>query len=525
MRSEPLGPVPVETRRFATPQHLHPASIVLGVNLRQAIQALLFPVIAGFAAGGVFTLGFLVTIGVVALVYRAIAWQRFTFAFDGEVVRVEEGVLSRNRRSLDVARIQQVEIDRSAIQRLLGLAALRIETAGTSTEVEVELRVLPEDDAVALRDAVRAMRARALAGGGPAATSVPEAEPATAEIVRVPLTHVLVAAVTGAQLLVFPAVLLASLQFLGELMTAYLERALEQLVATGLVAPEELVVGPGWRTVAIVAVGAVVLSIVTAVVVGLLREANFTAIRVDDDLHLTRGLLSTRDSVVPLRRVQLVEVQRNWARRLLGFAAIRIHSAGGSADASRRVGIPLVPDTEVDRLVGALLPGVPGIPALTGHPPAALRRSVLRWVRPGLVPPAVVWVVWVVLPAELAGAVGWLGPARWYALAIPVVAALLGAVEYGQLAHGLTDRVLASRAGALSVTTAVAPVVKVQAASTRRSYFQRRLGLSTVTAHVAGPGGDVHVLDAGVAAASELHLRLTVHAASPAAAPAPEASV
>jgi putative membrane protein len=506
-----------EVQRFATPQRLHPASVVLGVNLRQFVQALLFPILAGLAAGGIFTLGFLLVAAVVGLAVRVLAWQRFTFAFDGEVVRVEEGVLSRHHRALDVARIQQVELDRSALQRLLGLAALRIETAGSSSEVEVELRVLPDADAVALREAVRASRAAVLAAGTPdAATGAPIPTEPAAEIIRVPLGHVVLAAVTGAQLLVFPALLAASFQFLGDLTTAYLERALDQLIETGLVAPDTLTVGPGWQTVTLFAIATIVLSFLTAVIVGVLREANFTVIRVEDDLHLTRGLLSTRDSVVPLRRVQLVEVQRNWARRLLGFASIRIHSAGGSGDASRRVAVPLVADGGVDGLLQALLPGVPGVPPLTPHPPTALRRAILRWVRPALFLPAAVWLAWAVLPAELAAAVAWLEPARWYVLALPVAAALLGAIEYRQLAHGLTDRVIAARQGALSVTTAVAPVVKVQAASSRRSYFQRRLGLATVTAHVAGPGGDVQVLDAGHDAATALQRELTAHAASPA---------
>lgn len=513
------GPgLPGEVRRFATPQRLHPASVVLGINLRQLIQALLFPVLAGFAAGGVFMLGFLLVAGMLGLVVRVLAWQRFTFSFDGEVVRVEEGVLSRHHRALDVARIQQVELDRSALQRLLGLAALRIETAGSSSEVEVELRVLPDADAVALREAVRASRAAALTGDGAdaKADAAASVDVAVTEIVRIPLGHVVLAAVTGAQLLVFPALLAASFQFLGDLTTAYLERALEQLIQTGLVAPDELTVGPGWTTVTLFALATVALSFLTAVVVGVLREARFTVTRVEDDLHLTRGLLSTRDSVVPLRRVQLVEVQRNWARRLLGFATIRIHSAGGSGDASRRVAIPLVTDDRVDELLSALLPEVPGVPPLTAHPPTALRRAILRWVRPALVLPGAVWLAWAVLPAGLRSAVAWVEPARWYVLALPVVAGLLGAVEYRQLAHGLTDRVVAARHGALSVTTALAPVVKVQGASMRRSYFQRLLGLATVTAHVAGPGGDVQVLDAGVEAAARLQRELTAHAASPA---------
>jgi putative membrane protein len=55
----------------------------------------------------------------------------------------------------------------------------------------------------------------------------------------------------------------------------------------------------------------------------------------------------------------------------------------------------------------------------------------------------------------------------------------------------------------------------VQALTSRRSLFQRRLGLTTLHAHVAGPEAVITVLDADAADAAHLHAQLTEHAASP----------
>jgi putative membrane protein len=484
---------------------------VLGVDLRQLVQAIVFPVFATFAAGRALTIGFLVLVGVIGLAIRLLAWQRFTFSFDGEVLRVEEGILSRNQRALDVARIQQVEIDRAWIHRVLGLASLRVETAGSSSDVEVELRVIPAADAEALRQAVR--ESKALVTGAPVGldgtTRDPEAAETPHEILHVPAGHVVLAAVTGVRLLVLPAVLAGALQLVGQNTTEAVDDAIGLLGDIGLVGPDGLqapTLGAGLTIAGLVLVA----SAVTAIVVGLLRDANYRVTRIGDDLHVSRGLLSTRDSVLPLRRVQLVDVQRNWLRRLLGFAAVRIHSAGGSGAADRRVMVPLLHDDAIDPLLRAVMPGVPGVPDLVGHPPMAMRRAVFRWTRPAAVVAAVLWLLPVLTPFEPADAL------RWVALGAVVVAGLLGIVEYRQLAHGLTDRVVARRRGALSISTSLAPVVKVQAASTRANLFQRRLGLATVTAHVAGPGGDVEVLDTSAGAAAALQARLTEHAANPA---------
>ncbi len=491
-------------------RRLHPASILLGIDLRQTIQALIFPLVAGFAAGGRVILVILAVFGVVALIGRTLAWQRFSFGFDGEVLRVEEGVLSRSHRALDVARIQQVEIDRGAVARLFGLAALRVETAGSSSEVEVELRVIPLADAEALRDELRRSKAAAgdaaSEGEGEHALSPPPAE----SVLRVPLRHVVLASVTGARLLVFPAIVGVAFQFVGDAFSDWAAERAEDLVE-GLLLGRGALDGFGWRLALLGVAATLVASVATAVVVGVLRDAGFRIERVGDDLSVTRGLLSTRSSVVPLRRVQKVEVHRNWLRRLLGFAAVRIHSAGGSGDADRRVTVPLLPERAIDDLLAEVLPGVAGIPALTAHPPAALRRTMFRWLRQAVLIGASAIIAWRYAPFGVPDVVPWLAGAL-----LPLFA-VLAVVEYRQLGHGLTARVVAARTGALSVVTSLAPVVKVQAASTRANPLQRRLGLIIVVAHVAGPGGDVVIADTGTERGHWLLDRLTEHAAEPVA--------
>ena len=498
---------------FNEPRRLHPASVLLGVPLAQAVQALIFPIVATLAAPLWVTVGLLIVVAVLGLVARSLDWRMRTFSFDGEVLRVDHGILSRNHRSLDVGRIQQVELQRGAIQRLFGLAAIRVETAGSAAEPEVDLRVVPEADAVALRAAVRASQQRRKGVDSAAENGEAGGGEAGVEVLKVPLSHVVIAAVTGARLLVLPAVIGGALQFVGNQVGPFIDDVVDRMIELGLAGETPAVSGPDWRLVAVGVVALLLLSVVAAIVVGVLRDANFTIRRVDEELHISRGLLSTRESVVPLRRVQLVAINRNWIRRLLGYATVRIRSAGGSTGGDGRVSVPLLPVTDVDRLLSEIMPNVPGVPELTSHPPAALRRALFRWLRPAVLAIAAVWFAPTVLP--FIDEAGWVADARGWVLLLLPVNAVLAVIEYRQLAHGRTELVVAARSGALSITTDIAPVVKVQAVSSRRSLFQRRLGLTTLLVHVAGPGALVTVLDAGEDAAATLHERLTEHAASP----------
>jgi putative membrane protein len=497
--------------RFGTPRRLHPASIVLGIPVAQLVQALLVPAFATFAAGGAITVGFLLLFGLVGLTARILSWQRKVFSFDGEVLRVDSGVLSRSHRSLDVARIQQVELQRGPLQRLFGLTALRIETAGSASEPEVDLRVLPEADALALRAAVRVSKARKT--GTATDADLAGEEPEARMVLKVPMTHVLLASVTGARLLVLPAVIGGAFQFIAQQVGNVIDQAAELLIEAGLTTPrDELLTGPDWTLVAAFAGLVAVLTVLAAMAVGVFRDGNFRIERIDDDLHVKRGLISTRESVVPLRRVQLVEVQRNWLRRLFGYTTVRMRSAGGSTGGDGRVTVPLLRLEDVDQLLTEVLPHVPGVPELRSHPPQALRRALFRWLRPAVTTITLVWLLPEVIGFLDVPAVEVL---RYAVFALIPLNILLAHVEYRHLAHGLTDRIVVSRRGALSITTSLAPVVKVQAVTSRQNLFQRRLGLTTLTAHVAGPGAVVEVMDAAAEDAAELHGQLSAHAASP----------
>lgn len=386
----------------SAPSTLHPVSVLIGVPLVQLVRALVIPAFAVLAGGrvGDRTPLLLLVLLLVGLGVRLLAWRRFRWSFDGDVVRVEQGLLSRSRRVVGVDRIQQVELDRPFVQRLLGVATLRIETAGSDEGPEVELRVLRLDEALTLRAALQPHRPASAASAPGAAAGAAADVVATDVVLRLPLHRVALASVTGAQLLLAPALLLGVVQLAGdrtdELLLGVVDRVVAMLDGGA---------GPGPATWVAGIAALLVASIVTTLVVAAVRDGGFTIVRVGDDLVLRRGLLGTRESTVPLRRVQVVRVAANPLRRALGVAQLRIHSAGGSAGGSavasgrggdRRAVIPLIAAADIEQLVADLLPAVGVLPQLRPHPPAARRRALWRRLR-GLagwaVPAAIGWTL------------------------------------------------------------------------------------------------------------------------------------
>jgi len=521
MRSETPHPMTRETSR------LHPVSVLVGVPLVQIFRALVIPAFAVIAGGrgGDRTPLLLLLLLLAGLTVRVLSWQRFTWSFDGDVVRVEQGVLSRSRRIVGVDRVQQVELERSFVQRLLGVATLRIDTAGSDAGPEIELRVLRFDDALALRAALQPAHtgpgAPAERDGTTGETAVHPSAAAEVEIIRLPLRRVALASVTGVQLLLAPALLLGALQLAGERVDELIDAAGAWLLELQAGAP-----APGLRTWLTGALALVTASLVTTLVVAIVRDGGFVVLRVGDELVLRRGLLGTRESTVPLRRVQVVRVTANPLRRMLGVASVRLHSAGGSsgggeggAGAGRRAVIPLVAQGEVEALLGALLPDFTSLPTLRPHPPAARRRASWRRLR-GLagwfVPATIGWAILADAPPGLdlpvpdaiaallaRDGAGWTVPLA-IGLLLIVAQVLLAGAEHRALAHGVDRDVVVARHGTLTRTLSVAPLARLQGVTRLRSWFQARRDLATVRAHVAGPGGDVVVLDADLTDAERL---------------------
>lgn len=428
--------------------------------------------------------------------WKVLAWSRFRYGLVGDVLVIEQGVLQRSRREVPLARIQQVDLRRKLRHRALGVAVVRVDTAGGSSGAEAVLEAIDDASAERLRAALLRRRAAdvdpaapapaapappgaagegsigdgALGAGGPTPsvpTTATAAEPV--ELIALQPAQLVVAGLTGSRLLAALPLAAAGVGLLFELPTATTEGILSSL-PTGTVA---IVTG---------AVIAVPVLLVAAVASSLLTDFGFTLVRSGSDLHLRRGLLDQREATLSLHRVQVVRVHQNLVRRRLGLHAVQLQSAGSGHESEgevSRLTIPYVTDAQLPELLDRVLPTDVAHPDLVPAPPAARRRSWLRVVGPATV--------------ALVLAAVWIGVATGSRLGALVLLAVLVAVadaelRYRNLGHVGTPSLVVARSGGFVRETAFVPVAKAQSTALTSSPFQRRAGLATLEIHVAGRG-------------------------------------
>lgn len=477
------------------PQRLHPASPVLDLVLSARQWA--FPLAILILSSGASVLLAPAALLILALIvgWKVLAWSRFRYGLVGDVLVIEQGVLQRSRREVPLARIQQVDLRRKLRHRALGVAVVRVDTAGGSSGAEAVLEAIDDASAERLRAALLRRRAATL---DPAAAGAPTAAPGAAgegsvgegalaapgpassaptagtaaepvELVALRPAQLVVAGLTGSRLLAALPLAAAGVGLLFELPTATTEGILSSL-PTGTVA---IVTG---------AVIAVPVLLIAAVASSLLTDFGFTLARSGSDLHLRRGLLDQREATLSLHRVQVVRVHQNLVRRRLGLHAVQLQSAGSGHESEgevSRLTIPYVTDAQLPELLDRVLPTDVAHPRLVPAPPAARRRSWLRVVGPATI-------------ALVVAAVG-IGVATGSRLGALVLLAVLVAVadaelRYRNLGHVGTPSLVVARSGGFVRETAFVPVAKAQSTALTSSPFQRRAGLATLEIHVAGRG-------------------------------------
>jgi putative membrane protein len=431
-------------------------------NLREILVGLVLGVIAG--SGGSPLLGLVLGLaGVgVALTVGYQRWRHTRYWVRTGALHLRQGVFTPDETSIPLGRIQAIDSAQGPIQRLFGVQALHVQTAGGGSEGEIVLRAV---------DAAEASRLRSVVG-------LPDPGPETGPAWRLSGGSLLVAALTAPQLGVILPVLGAAAAAGQDLFSAsegehLLDRAPHSAGALALIA-------------AALAGAALVVSVIGAVV----AFAGFAVTQDDGRLRIRRGLLQRRTASLPLARVHAVDVVEGVLRRPFGLASVRIETAGYRKEGTAaQTLLPLVRMADVPRLLTTLTPALgSGLDVPLQRPPARARRRYA-------LPPAIVGAV---LGAGVTVALAGASPAAW--AAIPALA-LAGAAE-GRLSYpaaGWSDdgRHLVIRRRVIARRTLVARVDRLQEHSTTASLLQRRADLADFHAAVgSGRTGRVDHLEA-----------------------------
>lgn len=475
-------PEPVAPEALLPEDHerrLHPGSwlFVLLQNLRQFIVPLLVLLFAGGRRDDGYP-WWLPMLGVGALVVVSI-WQYLTFRYriaDDRLI-VRSGLLERSVRQIPYSRIHNVAIHQSLLHRLIGVAEVRLESAG-GTKPEAEMRVLRLPEAMALEQLIRDRGSEPAAVTDGAAAAAPAGTTllalSTIEVVKLGL-------ISNRGMIVVAGAVALSFQVLPE-------RTMGRWLVEG--GREAFGYASGFATtwlakaLVIAAFVAVALALIRAfsVVLALVRYHGFRLQRQGRRLTVERGLLSRSRSSVPRRRIQAWTLREGLLHRLFARRTLEIDTASarggdGQGNATAQRGLdalaPIAPPDTCDAILQevAVLPSWPPAHWHGLHPRAWQRLllgdlvvtiglcAALAWFFQGWGALGLLWLPWSVLVARRHAA---------------------------RAGYAVDDTFVAVREGWWSRRWRVAELGKLQAVELRQSPLDRLFGMASVWCDTAG---------------------------------------
>ena len=474
MSAEGAAPAPAAEapwRRLSARMLLvHPVQEVV-----RAMPALFGLVVAGSGSGQG---GRWALIGVaLAIAAGTLRWFTTRYRVTPEQVQVRRGLLRRSLRAVSRDRVRTIDVSANPLQRVLGLVRLTVGTGLAERGPRgggVRLDGLDARDATGLRDALLHDRPRTATPG--AGLTAPEAVAAETELARLRPAWLAYAPFTLSGVLTIGAIG-------GFLLNAADDVHLDPRHLGVVDRAGEVLGGVPLVLAIVVALLAVVLLVAVCSTAG--YALAFWGYRLTRNpggtLHVTRGLLSTRATTIEERRLRGVELSEPLLLRWAGGARCDAIATGLGAGRGAERGTTLFPPgpraAAAHVAEDVLRRTEPVTVALTPHGPRARLRRYSRAFAGSAV----------LVAAAGTGAIAGIWPDTvWEGALVTVpLAAALAADRARSLGHAVTATALVARGGSLVRRRAMLSREGIIGITLRRSFFQRRAGLCTLTATTA----------------------------------------
>ena len=455
------------------PQRLHPLTLLLRVGASlPALLVILLPILRNpGSTENLTSLVLGVLYGLFALPAILLQYWRFSYRITPKQIVIQSGVLNRKNRSIPIERVQNTQIERNLVARMLGLAKVKIETAGSSgTEGSLEYVHLGE--AQKIRQVVRSFQ-RESADAEADATDEDEADVET--LLDMSLRHVLLSGAFRFSLL-YLAVIFSVLELFNP------ETLIQRFIRADRLdwLTEVMFSHPALAIFASVLV-AIILGWISGIAVHLARYYDFQLWLDGDKLRKRHGLFTVTEGTIPLDKVQTLILRTNPLMRAFGWYELKVQTIGINVEEQgHRVIAPFAGGDRLLELARRVrtfeLPE-----SFTSVSPLTIRRRFFRYT-------AVLTAL--LLPTVYFWPVGWpyLGGVSlpWWGFGLVPLILGWALLQYRNHEYAASEDGFYIRRGVVSHYLWIVPIEKFHVFHVTASIFQRRLGLKTLFVDTAG---------------------------------------
>ena len=386
------------------------------------------------------------------LTWFYLVWKNYNFEVTEDTFDIDSGVLRKQVREIPLKRIQNVDVRRNVIHRILGIAKVNLETAGGKS-TEASLKYVDFDKAKDIQKQVRRLK-QGLEEYENESKEEPLFEITNKELGILSLTSISGKVVAGSF-----ALLSISGAFFSHIKS---------------------VIGISGFVIAMLSFLVVLLvSLFGSVASNFSRFYDFKLFRRGDSLEYEHGLINRSEGSIPLEKIQVVSIEENPLKRQFGYATLKVETAGygpgNQENTGAEVAVPLAEREHVLNLSEKVMEhnGF-DIQSISDKAP---RRYFGRYM--------IVSGAFSTLTLSIAQFTSTSVNPVYLAALVPV-SAVAGYLKYTNKGFYEGKKFFYTRNGFWNRKTSIVPYYRIQTLINQETIFQKRLGLSTLVLDTAG---------------------------------------
>lgn len=302
-------------------------------------------------------IGLLIVLGIAVYfgIYSFLKYRYFTFYIDADNDEfvINDGIINKTKTAIQLHKIQQVNIKQNFIQRLIGVYAMDVDTAG-SDQKEGNIKAISHSLALALKSKLLENESKAITDETQIA--IPEPSEATAPFLKINLLSLLKIGFTSNYVKSIGLILTFFFTIYENLHQAGAEDLVNTDRIKGLVDGYSLL-----YTMLVFVLMMFTVIFVINVVRTLIKFFDYTVAKQKGSLMLTYGLISTQSTILKPEKVQIVKVSENYFQRKLNVLEIKIRQAisDEKKDSKSLIEIPGCNTAERDEILKLLFRELP----------------------------------------------------------------------------------------------------------------------------------------------------------------------
>ncbi|MFV8269917.1 PH domain-containing protein [Flavobacterium sp. GT2N3] len=419
------------------------------------------------------TIAVFISIGVVSY----LKYLNFTFFLDSENEEfiITDGVFNKTKTAIQLRKIQQVNINQSFIQKLIGVYELDVDTAG-SNKKEGAIKAISHELALELKFRLLENEEKK-SEFGTEKTSLEETGQNLVEaarpFIKISFVSLLKVGVTSnygrsiALLVIFFSTIYENFQNFGDESYAYKEKV-------GSYIDKNLVLQTILISIAFLFGIVLVINVIRIV----FKYYDYQITRQKGSLLLSFGLLNTKSTIIKPEKVQITTVTRNYFQKKMGILELKIKQATGGEEDERKsvIEIPGCSETERDSILKLLFHKIP-------EKGLMLQPNFRK----------LVFSVFLSIGLPLLGFLGighWLEPVFFeYSYVVPIYVGIVGLIQYFKFINNrlfIHDNFIIKQSGAWDVSNDIIEPSKIQAITTSQLFWHKKVNIGSITLHTAG---------------------------------------